>query len=103
MKHPLVVNCKTDEYDEYVGRPSEFGNPFIIGVHGTRSEVVLWHREWIDGLRPGPNGEIPPTRERIRAVLRGKRIGCWCRENEECHAEYLAFVANPRRGGLFNR
>lgn len=103
MKHALVVNCKTDEYDVYVGRPSEWGNPFVIGVHGSRSEVVLWHREWIDGLRPGPNDETPPTREHIRAALRGKRLGCWCGKDQECHAECLARIANIRRGGLFNR
>lgn len=102
MKHSLVVNCRTDEYDEYVGRPSEFGNPFVIGVHGTRAEVVRLHREWLDGLRPGPNGETPPTRERIRAVLCGKRLGCWCKKDEECHADYLAIIANIRRGGLFS-
>lgn len=103
MKSPFVVNCKTDEYDVYVGRPSEWGNPFVIGVHGNRSEVVLWHREWVDGLRPGPNDETPPEREYIRSSLRGKRLGCWCRDDQECHADYLAFIANPRRGGLFNR
>lgn len=100
MKSKFVVNCRTDEYDEYIGRPSEFGNPFIIGVHGNRSEVVLWHREWIDGLRKGPNGEEPPTREQILS-LRSKRLGCWCSADQQCHGDYLAILANIRKSGLF--
>jgi hypothetical protein len=100
MSHALVVNCQRDEYDVYVGRPSEWGNPFIIGVHGNRSDVVLMHREWIDGLRKGPNGEEPPTRERIRS-LRGLRLGCWCHADQQCHGDYLAILANIRKSGLF--
>ena len=100
MSHALVVNCQKDEYDVYIGRPSEWGNPFVIGVHGNRSEVVLMHREWLDGLRNGPNGEEPPTREQIRS-LRGLRLGCWCRSDQQCHGDYLAILANIRKRGLF--
>jgi hypothetical protein len=100
MKSEFRVNCRTDEYDEYIGRPSTLGNPFIIGVHGNRSDVVLMHREWIDGLRKGPNGEEPPTREQIRS-LRGLRLGCWCRDDQQCHGDYLAILANIIKRGLF--
>jgi hypothetical protein len=100
MKSALVVNCRTDEYDVYIGRPGPYGNPFIVGVHGNRSEVVLWHREWIDGVRNGPNGEEPPTREQILS-LRGKRLGCWCRGDQQCHGDYLAILANIRKASLF--
>lgn len=102
MKHPLVVNCQTDEYDVYVGRPSIYGNPFIIGIHGSRSEVVLLHREWLYGLRDAPKGELPPDENQI-AALQGQRLGCWCGADEECHADSLAILANPRRGGLFRK
>jgi len=30
MPHPLVVHCKKSEYDEYIGRPSKWGNPFVV-------------------------------------------------------------------------
>jgi hypothetical protein len=100
MKSEFVVNCQRDDYDVYVGRPSVWGNPFIIGVHGNRSEVVLMHREWIDGLRKGPTGEEPPTREQIRA-LRGLKLGCWCGDNQQCHGDYLSILANQRKRGLF--
>jgi hypothetical protein len=100
MKSEFVVNCRTDEYDVYAGRPTTWGNPFIIGVHGNRSEVVLMHREWIDGLRKGPNGEEPPTRDQIRS-LRGLKLGCWCSDNQQCHGDYLSLLANIRKNGLF--
>ena len=36
----LVVHCKKEPYDIYVGRPSKWGNPFRIGKDGTREEVI---------------------------------------------------------------
>ena len=35
-----VVHCRRERYDVYVGRPSPWGNPFVIGRDGTREEVV---------------------------------------------------------------
>lgn len=35
-----VVNCKRSAYDVYIGRPSRWGNPYIIGPDGTREEVI---------------------------------------------------------------
>jgi Domain of unknown function (DUF4326) len=31
----------------YVGRPSKWGNPFVIGRDGTRDEVIAKYRAWI--------------------------------------------------------
>lgn len=31
-----VVHCKKEKYDVYIGRGSKWGNPFILGKHGTR-------------------------------------------------------------------
>ena len=31
----------------YVGRPSLFGNPFKIGVHGEREDVIRFYRQWL--------------------------------------------------------
>ena len=45
---PKVVHCKHGElYDIYIGRPSRWGNPFVIGKDGTREEVVEKYRNWI--------------------------------------------------------
>jgi len=37
----MVINIKSgNNYDVYIGRPSKWGNPFVIGKDGTRKEVV---------------------------------------------------------------
>ncbi|MGA9172340.1 MAG: DUF4326 domain-containing protein [Nitrososphaeraceae archaeon] len=40
-----VVHCKKEKYDIYIGRPSRWGNPFVIGKDGTR-EVITKYNEW---------------------------------------------------------
>jgi hypothetical protein len=54
----------------YVGRPTKWGNPFRIGVDGSREGVIAKYREWLNGkLREDP-GFLEP--------LRGKDLACWC-------------------------
>ena len=97
-----VVHCQRSTYDVYIGRKGKWGNPFLIGVHGTRSQVCELHIKWIDGLIEGPNGERPPTKAQIRKELKGMRLGCWCAP-KRCHGDYLALIANRKpTKGLFN-
>lgn len=95
-----VVNCNRDEFDVYIGRPSIYGNPFMIGKHGTRAEVISMYGEWVEGSRLGPNGEKPPTKTKIKAELTGKRIACHCAP-KSCHGDYLAALVNSKHKGLF--
>ena len=76
----------TDEYDVYVGRPSKFGNNFIIGTHGNREECIKLYAEWIQTQ--------PELIEAIKTELKGKRLGCWCFPKYRCHAEILAWIAD---------
>jgi hypothetical protein len=69
----------------YVGRPSKWGNPFIIGRDGTREEVVAKYRAWI--VRQ------PALMAALHDELRGKDLVCWCAP-ERCHAEVLIELAN---------
>ena len=80
-----VVHCKRSKYDVYVGRPSEWGNPFEIGKDGTRKEVVEKYREKIYN--------DPALMEKAKKELKGKILGCWC-ASLLCHAEVLAEIAN---------
>lgn len=87
----------------YVGRPSEFGNPFS---HLTRSssqfkvktieEAVVKHRDWF------LSNDVLVRKVKL---LRGKNLMCWCcnKSLEEildpnnvpaCHAEIYLIVAN---------
>jgi hypothetical protein len=80
-----VVHCKKEPYDVYIGRPSKWGNPFIIGRDGTRQEVIRKYRDWILA-NPQLIKQIPPN-------LRGKTLGCWCRP-DACHGDVLAELAD---------
>lgn len=71
----------------YVGRPSAFGNPFVVDRDGTREECVALFAEWI--MLP----EQAPLRERVRSELAGKHLVCWCAP-QACHADVLVQIAN---------
>lgn len=79
----IVVNCKTDKCDVYIGRPSAWGNPFKIGRDGTRDEVIAKYEEWIV--------ENHKLMSRIY-TLKGKTLGCWCKPSA-CHGDVLAKLA----------
>lgn len=71
----------------YVGRPTRWGNPFIVGQDGKQGECVTLYRDWL--LDP----ERAPLRRAVRAELRGKDLVCWCAP-KPCHADVLLEVAN---------
>lgn len=80
-----VVHCKKSCYDVYIGRPGPFGNPFEIGKHGTREEVVEKYAEWVLTQ--------PELLAIIQTELKGKVLGCWCAP-ELCHGDILLEIAN---------
>lgn len=79
MSHPLVVHCKKDPYDVYIGRPSKWGNPFSIGKDGSRDDVLQKYAEWII-KQPHLLLELHELRDKV--------LGCWCAPNS-CHGEEL--------------
>lgn len=79
-----VVHCKKEPYDVYVGRPSKWGNPYIIGRDGTREDVVRKYRDYILNT--------PRLRESL-PELKGKRLACWCAPLP-CHGDVLMELAN---------
>jgi hypothetical protein len=81
-----VVHCKKEaSYDVYIGRPSQWGNPFIIGVDGTREEVVLKYEEWLLSQ--------PALVLKAKHELKDKVLGCWCAPLA-CHGDILAKIAD---------
>ena len=81
----MVVHCKRDRYDVYIGRPNKWGNPFQIGKDGTRTEVIEKYRVWLLSQ--------PQLVKDAQEQLRGKVLGCWCSPNA-CHGDVLSEVAN---------
>lgn len=81
-----VVHCRRDEYDVYIGRPSKWGNPFQVGVHGTRRQVIDMYREWI---------LTQPLLLASMEELRGKVLGCWCKPSD-CHGDVLVELCDGK-------
>ena len=79
-----VVHRK-EPHDVYIGRPSKWGNPFVIGVDGTRAEVIEKYREWI--------ATSPTLLADAKKELRGKVLGCYCAP-QACHGDVLVEIAN---------
>lgn len=79
-----VVNAKKQPYDVFIGRPSLWGNPFVVGCDGSRSEVIQKYRQHILNS--------PVHLEQLH-TLKGKRLGCFCKP-KACHGDVLAELAN---------
>ena len=75
----LVVHCKREPYDVYIGRPSIWGNPFVIGVDGDRDCVIRLYEEYVRGS---------PELMKSLPELEGKILGCWCHPLP-CHGDVL--------------
>lgn len=82
-----VVHCKKEQYDVYIGRESIWGNPFVLEIDGTRSEVIEKYRTWILS-RPELLLQLN--------TLDGKVLGCWCKP-QACHGDVLVELINERR------
>ena len=83
----VAVNLKTEAYDIRIDRRTRWGNPFLIGRHGTREEVIARHRAWLWS-------EIRSGRILISdlAALHNKRLGCHCAPLG-CHGDTLTAAA----------
>lgn len=82
-----VIHKKdVDLYDNcvYIGRPSKFGNPFQIGVDGSRPEVLQKFEEYFYS-----NIEL---QQLVLDELTGKTLVCWCKPHT-CHGDiYETFI-----------
>lgn len=83
MQRPAVVNRRSNPITSnniYIGRPSQWGNPFQIGRDGTREQVIAKYRDWIV-TQPKLMGDLH--------TLAGKRLCCYCYPLP-CHGDVLA-------------
>lgn len=83
-----VLNKRTDRIPAdaiYCGRPSPFGNPFVLGRDGDRDDVCDKFAAWL------------PTQPTLLAMLpdlAGRDLVCWCAPLR-CHCDTLIRLANP--------
>lgn len=85
-KSNKVVHCKRADYDVYIGRGSKWGNPFKIGEHGSRKEVIEKYVEWIK-TQPLLLAALPELKDKV--------LGCWC-SPQACHGDILVEMADAQ-------
>ena len=92
-----VLNKATDNLTDdsiYIGRPSRFGNPFIIGKDGNRAEVLAKYENFIRNDKQ--------LLEDIK-LLKGKDLVCWC-SPKKCHGNIIiAILEEQKREELIER
>ena len=68
----------------------QWGNPFIVGKHGTADECLQGYRDYLAQAK-----EASPERFAAElAKLRGKNLACWCASDQPCHVDVLLEMAN---------
>ena len=69
-----------------VTRPSSFGNPYVIGIHGDAARCVQLFTERY--------GDDVGYQRAVQAQLAGKDLACYCALGSPCHADVLLGWAN---------
>ena len=77
----------------YIGRPSLLGNPFHIGTHGTRREVIAQYRVWLwQQIKEQPAVFQELQRLALQAQHDDLVLLCWCKEPDRavpCHGDVI--------------
>ena len=77
----------------YVGRPTVWGNPYVVGSELMNGETLT--AEKAVELYEQHRADNFSDRD-IRHCLHGKDLACWCALDEACHADVLLRIANSR-------
>lgn len=88
MTEPRVLHKYKDSIPPtavYIGRPSKWGNPYVIGKHGDRRQVVELYTKYLLSN--------PYLIEQAKKELAGKDLVCYCAP-ELCHGHILMLVSN---------
>lgn len=71
----------------FIGRPSKYGNPFMMGRDGDRDDVVNKHMFWL------VEGKGRRLLKDIQRDLGGHDLVCFCAPLA-CHGNFLLSLAN---------
>jgi hypothetical protein len=75
----VVKQDHGDDDTVYIGRPSKWGNPYVVGKDGDRSDVIALYRAYLL-TQPGLMRDLEE--------LANKRLGCHCAP-QLCHGDVL--------------
>lgn len=97
-----VFNIKTHgkiEGATYIGRGSPLGNPYIIGVHGNRKEVIAKYAIYLKKKILQRDNNII---EALRKIKSDASLLCFC-SPLECHGEVIIqFLTEINKDGDFD-
>lgn len=94
MTHTRVVNLRVEPFDVYIGRGSEWGNPFSHRPDTQATEIVATREEAIARYRVHLWARLRADPELVNrlANLRGLRLGCYCAP-AACHGDVLVIAS----------
>lgn len=107
-----LCGCGCGKPARYVGRPTKWGNPAIIGQRMPESpyelretlpiirdakQAVEWYSQWMGRIAAGRDADgHNATLDALRAELAGHDLACYCPPDQPCHADILLALANPQ-------
>lgn len=92
-KDPVYNNKVNTEFFEYIGRGSQWGNPYPIGENGDdRNEVLRKYKYDFD------HDNFVNVNKLDMLELSGKRLGCFCKPFD-CHGDIIADFLNSYDDG----
>jgi len=72
---------KQPQNTRYCGRGTQYGNPYVVGTHGTREECVEKYRAKLAAM---------PDLQAFLAPLKGYAyLSCFCPLAECCHVDVI--------------
>ena len=75
-----VAHVRDMTFTVYIGRPSVFGNPFIIGVHGNRKQCIRKFEKYA--------WRNQRVLDAIMQLKKNAILGCHCAP-KACHGEVI--------------
>lgn len=90
IQRKRTAGWQMPENTVYVGRPTVYGNEFDHRKLG-RPDAVAQYRAWLE-----QHMHAHTYMEAHVKTLRGKHLACWCRLDQECHADVLLEAANDQ-------
>ena len=98
---------KMPEGAVYVGRPTIYGNRFVVAPHRDPEGYYADYMRNVDLWDKWPCKDADTAVKAFKAVqvpcllrwhditkLRGKDLACWCPLDQPCHADVLLEIAN---------
>jgi hypothetical protein len=84
---------------EYIGRPSALGNPFKIGIDGSRSECIALYKRYLYKKIRDKDKAVISELHRLKKILQENKkldLTCWCKDvnhpNRSCHGDVIKSI-----------